>query len=1063
MLISNVAIRRPVFTAMVMMALITFGWVFYRDLGVDLFPRVEFPIVTIVTRLPGADPETMELLVSDPIEEAVNTIEGIKNLRSTSVESVSQVVIEFQLEKDIDVAFQEVQAKLGAIRSDLPDDIDEPVVEKFDVDAAPIMAVIVSADMPYKDLSHLADKVVKDRLERVRHVGSVKLVGQRDRKIWVWLDPERLQQHNLSTRDVTKALRREHVEYPGGRVETGTQELAAKVKAEFRTADDFDHMVVAYRGGAPIRVRDLGRTEDGLEEERTFAQLDDKPCIALLVRRQSGTNTVAVAHAVKAEIEHLRTELAPRGVRLEEAQDQSQYIEHSVAEVKFDLLYGGALAILIVLAFLLNFRSAFISALVLPTSVISTFVFMHAMGFTLNMMTLLGLSLAIGLLIDDAIVVQENISRHVQEGMPAREAAAFATSEIGLAVLATTLSVVAVFGPVALMKGIVGRFFFPFAMTVSFAVLISMFVSFTLDPTLSARLLRKKDKLNPLFALLERGFELLQDFYRGVLRVCLKHRLAVVALAVAALVASLQFAKGLRSEFVPVEDQSEFNIKVRAPLGAPLQKTRAILEACRERAAQLPEVAYTFYTIGADELQRVNEGKMYVKLVEKHQRTRSQEDIMKAVRDALVPLSPGGRGQGEGAVVPLSPGGRGQGEGAASPLSDAKISVEIVPRVSGGGMRFALVQCEIRGPDFDTLNAIAAQLMDRMRKAGGYVDLDTTFETGKPEAQVLVNRERAADMGVSPVDIGETIRASIGGVDVAKFKAEGDRYDIAVRLLESFRDKPGLIENLRVPNANGQLIELRNVAQVVTAGTPVQIDRYKRQRQITVLSNLKDKVLGEATTEIEQFTSDIGLPPGYSTGWVGFAEAMQESFGYLMFTFYLSIIVIYMVLASQFESLVHPFTIMLSLPLAIVGALAALAAFRFTINIFVMMSFIFLLGLVTKNAILLIDYTNTLRHRDAMERDTALLTAAPIRLRPILMTTLAMIAGMLPVAIGMGAGAESRRPMAIAIIGGLISSTLLTLLVVPSVYSLLDQALARFLRFLGLAERHAADTPGERT
>jgi len=1013
MLISNIAIRRPVFTAMLMASLVIFGWVYYRDLGVDLFPRVEFPVITVLTRLPGADPETMELMVSDPIEEAVNTIDGIKHLRSISTDSFSQVAIEFELEKKVDVAFQEVQAKIGAIRANLPVDIEEPVIEKFDVDAQPILSVVVSADMPYKELSHLADKTIKERLQRVRHVGSVKPVGLRKRKIWVWLDPVRMDQHGLTARDVAAALRREHVEVPGGRVETGAQELVAKVKAEFHTAEDFDRMVVARRNGTPIRIQDLGHAEDGLEEERSYAQLDEQPCIALLVRRQSGTNTVAVAAAVKAEVAKLQEEFRSRGVRLVMAQDQSVYIEHSVNEVKFHLLFGGGLAIVIVLLFLLNFRSTFISALVLPTSVISTFILMGLMGFTLNMMTLLGLSLAIGLLIDDAIVVQENISRHVQEGMAAREAAAFATSEIGLAVLATTLSVVAVFLPVALMKGMVGRFFFPFAMTVSFAVLISMFVSFTLDPTLSARLLRKREKLGIVFATLERGFELLQDFYRGALRLCLRQRLVVVLAALGLMASSLLFAHRLHTEFVPVEDQSEFNVKVRAPLGAPLARTRAIFAQVRERLRKVPEVHYAFFTIGADELQRVNEGVMYVKLVEKDRRARGQAEIMDAIRKDL------------------------------QEIRDARLSVEIVPRASGGGMRFALIQYELRGPDFEVLNGLAAQLMNKMKKAGGYVDLDTTFETGKPEAQVLVNRERAAELGVSPLDIGECVHMAIGGLDVAKFKAEGDRYDVAVRFYESYRNRTERLEDLAVPDRNGQLVQLNNVAHVVTAGTPVQINRYNRQRQITLLANLdKTKVLGPATAEMERFTQEIGLPLGYSTGWAGFADIMKESFGYLFFTMVLSVIVVYMVLASQFESLIHPFTIMLSLPLAIVGALGALAALNFTVSIFAMMAFIFLLGLVTKNAILLIDYTNTLRRRDGLEREAALLRAGPVRLRPILMTSLTMIFGMLPVALGLGAGAESRRPMAVAIIGGLISSTLLTLLVVPCVYSLLDQGVA---------------------
>lgn len=1032
MLISDVAIRRPVFTAMIMSSLVVFGYVFYRDLGVDLFPRVEFPVVTILTTLPGADPETIETMVTDPIEESVNTIEGIKYLRSTSADSVSQVVIEFELEKDADVAFQEVQSKISAVRMELPDDVEEPVIEKFDIDSAPLLYVIVSAEMSVRELTRLADKEVKERLQRVPDVGSVKLVGGRDRKIWIWLDPVRLKKHHLTTHDVIQALQQEHVELPGGRVETGPLELVAKIKAEFQSAEDFNRMVIARRGDSVLRLQDVGRAEDGLEERRSHAQLDDNPCIALLIRRQSGTNSVAVADNVKKQVEKLRKEMKARTVRLEIAQDQSIFIKHSVDEVKFHLVFGGGLAIFIVFIFLLNTRSTFISSLVLPTSVISTFIMMGYMGFTLNMMTLLGLTLAIGLLIDDAIVVQENIMRHVEAGKPAPEAASFATNEIGLAVLATTLSVVAVFLPVAMMKGIVGRFFFPFALTVSVAVMISMFVSFTLDPSLSSRILSKPGKLNPVYAFLDACFRLMERTYKAILGFALRFRFLVLVLAISTFAGSMFFAGGLRSEFVPVEDQSEFNIMVRAPLGSSVDRTCGILEEIRSKIQDIPELEYSFFTVGADELGRVNEGVYYAKLSEKDQRERGQLEIMDVARERL------------------------------KDVKDAVISVQVVPRVSGGGWKFADVQYEIRGPDFTVLNDLTAQLIDRMKKSTGYVDIDTTFQTGKPEADVYINRARAADLGVSPLIVGQTVRAAIGGVDVAKFKAEGDRYDIAVRFLPSFREKPERIEELWVPSSKGEMIELRNVAGVVTTGTPVEINRFNRQRQVTLLSNLSGKVLGEAVTEIDGFMEQIGVPSGYEVGWTGFADTMAESFAHLFFTMFLSVIVMYMVLASQFESFIHPFTIMLSLPLAIVGALGALLATGLTVNIFTMMAFIFLLGLVTKNAILLIDYTNTLRQRDGMEREAALLKAGPVRLRPILMTSLAMIFGMLPVAVGTGAGSESRQPMAVAIIGGLFSSTLLTLVVVPAVYSLVDQFGGWIRRLVRLEKRkHTLGPPSE--
>ncbi|MFH0939071.1 MAG: efflux RND transporter permease subunit [Planctomycetota bacterium] len=1016
MIISEIAIRRPVFTSMFIAALVVFGWVSFREIGVDLFPRVEFPIITIVTRLQGADPETIETTVTDPIEEAVNTTAGIKTLNSTSADGVSQVIVEFELEKNVDIAFQEIQAKVSAVRSSLPNDIDAPVVEKVDIDAAPTLSVIIAGDMPFRDLSHLADQIVKERLQRVANVGSVKLVGNRDRKIWLWLNPDKMRQYGLTVFDVKQALAREHVEIPGGRVETGPLELTIKTKAEFETEKDFNSMVIACRNNAVVRLSDIGRAEDGLEEKRTHAQLDGQSSIALLVRRQSGANTVRVANDVKAEVEKLRKELEPRGVRLIIAQDQAAYIEQSVREVEHDLIIGGFLAVVIVALFLLNFRSSFISALVLPTSVIATFMMLRYMGFTINMMTLLGLNLAIGLLIDDAIVVQENIMRHVQAGKPARQAALFATSEIGLAVFATTMCVVAVFVPVAYTRGIVGRFFFPFALTVAFAVLISMVISFTLDPMLSARLLVKRDKHNFIFTTLEKLHKAIEQFYAWLLDWCLRHRALVILAALMIFVGSLSLTKFLSMEFHPVEDQSEFNISVRAPLGSSLERTVEVINKIHARIKKYPEVQYTFATVGADAMQRVNEAVIYTRLTEKHERRRSQQDIMNEARRDL------------------------------KDIQDATVSVQVVSRVAISGMRSQQLQLEVRGPDFAVSNAFIAKLSKRLEAAGGYVDIDTTFETGKPEADILVDRARAADLGVSPRVIGDTARAAIGGLDIGKFKADGDRYNIAVRYQERYRNKTDLIGNLWVPTQNGGMIELSNVARVVTTGTPVEINRFNRQRQITLLANLGKKpdgsgerILGDAVNDINKYVAEIGVPDGYQTSWTGFADIMKESFGYLFFTMYLSIIVVYMVLAAQFESFIHPFTIMLSLPLAIIGALSALLICNMTVSIFTMIAFIFLLGLVTKNAILLLDYTNTLRTRDELSLFAALRQAGRVRLRPILMTTFAMIFGMLPIALGVGAGAESRQPMAVAIIGGLISSTALTLLIVPVVYSLLDQ------------------------
>ena len=1039
MFISTIAIKRPVFTSMVILSLIVFGWVSLRGLPVDLFPKVDFPIVTITTVLRGGDPETMETRVTDPIEQSVNTLSGIKKLTSTSLEGMSLVVIEFQLEKNVDVAYQEVQQKVSAARADLPTDVDEPVIQKVDLDAAPILTLVLSGDLSARELYQTADKLVRERLQRVRNVGSIKINGGRDRKIWLWLDPVRLKQQQLTVADVRGALAAQHVEMPGGRVETGPAEMVTRLKSEYQSAAEMDELILSQKDGAVVRLKDVGHTEDGLEEERSYSQRDNKPCITIDLQRQSGTNTVQVADDLKKEIANLAGELKQRNVRLEVAVDMSVYIRESVNQVYHHLMIGGALAVFTVLIFLLNGRSTFISAMVLPTSIMATFMMLAAMGFTINFMTLMALQLAVGLLIDDAIVVQENIMRHVQAGKPASFAADFATKEIGLAVLATTLSVVAVFMPTAYTKGIVGRFFFPFGMTISFAVMISMFVSFTLDPMLSSRMLKKQTHLNPVFQFLENSFEALERFYAKVLSWCVDHRWTVIGTAVLGFVLSMGLGRYVKAEFQPEEDRSEFNVIMRAPLGSSLSRTRDGMENIRAIVRSVPEVNYVVYTVGGN---KVNTGSMYVRLLEKEdrqaKRLRSQQQVMNELRDKLP--------KAEGVLA---------------------VSVQIFDAVgNSAGMKASAIQLDLLGPDLGVLDRVAQQMLARMRQAGGYKDLDTTYETGRPEVSLYVNREQAADRGVSPLVVADTLRAAIGGVDIGKFRSGKDRYDIAVRFLESGRNTPESILDLAVPSAKGGQVDLRTIASIARTGVPVEINRYNRQRQITVLANLDaTKKQSDAVTEMDKMIKEIGLPAGSTSAFSGQAEIMAESFANLLFTMLLSVIVIYMVLASQFESLVHPFTIMLSLPLAFVGAMLGLLVFGQTINILTFMAFIFLLGLVTKNAILLVDYTDTLRERDGMERDEALKEAGPVRLRPILMTTFAMIFGMLPTALGTGAGSESRQPMAIAIIGGLFSSTLLTLLVVPVVYSLLDpfsEWLSRHLRLrLSIAKAPVDDADQE--
>ncbi len=1016
MFISTIAIKRPVFTSMVILSLLVFGWVSLRGLPVELFPKVDFPIVTVTTVLQGSDPETIETRVSDPIEEAVNTISSIKKLQSTSREGVSVVVIEFQLDKNVDVAYQEVQQKVNSVRAQLPTDVEDPVIQKVDLDAAPIMSLVLSGDLGDKELYQAADKEIRERLQRVKNVGAIKINGGRDRKMWLWLDAGLMKQHSLTVRDVRTALAAQHVELPGGRIEDGRQELVSRVKAEFRSAAELDELILSHAGGSVIRLKDVGHAEDGLEEQRSYAQIDGKPCITLDVQRQSGSNMVQVADDVKAEVKKLAAKLSERQIDLQVATDMSVYVRQSVNQVYHHLIIGGGLAVFTVMIFLLNFRSTFISAMVLPASIMATFMMLSAAGFTINMMTLMALQLAIGLLIDDAIVVQENIMRHVQLGKSAAFAADFATKEIGLAVLATTLSVVAVFLPTAYTEGIVGRFFLPFGMTIAFAVMISMLVSFTLDPMLSSRLLKKQTHQNPVFRFLEQSFFAMERVYEGILGWCLGHRALVVTIAVIGFVASMSLGRFVKSEFQPEEDRAEFTVTMRAKLGSSLASTREVLDKLQHVVKQVPEVRYTVSVAGGD---KVNTGSIYVRLLDKPDRQsrgmRSQRQVMDLLRTELETLR----------------------NGEPNLVASGVQNFDAVG--NSAGMKSATIQFELTGPDLVTLDGLSQQMLGKMRAKGGYKDLDTTYETGRPEESIYLNRERAAQAGVSPMDVADTIRAAIGGADIGKYRDGKDRYDIAVRLLESGRNDAAHILDLQIPTQTGGTAELRTIAVTSSTSVPVEINRFNRQRQITILANLDvSKALSDAVTEVNEMAKGISIPAGYTTSWTGESEIMAESFGNLMFTMLLSVIVIYMVLASQFESAIHPFTIMLSLPLAFVGAMLGLLIFRQTINIMTFMAFIFLLGLVTKNAILLIDYANTLRHRDGMERDEAMRKAGPVRLRPILMTTFAMIFGMLPTAIGTGEGSESRQPMAVAIIGGLISSTFLTLLVVPVVYSLLD-------------------------
>lgn len=1017
MMLSKLSIKRPIFITMIMSGLLIFGLLSLSRLGIDLYPQVDFPIITVHTLLPGGDPTTIETTVSKPIEDALSTISSIKHIYSTSTENISQVVIEFDLEKNIDIAYQEVLAKIGTAKDKLPDDIEEPIVEKADLSASPILALVVSGDLPIQDLSYIADKTIKERLQSIPGIGRISVIGKRERTIWLLLNPQKLEGLHLSALDVLSALKSHHLDLPGGLLPSGAIEFALKTKGEFLNVNDFNHLVITYKNGAPIYLSDIGEVKDGLEEERSLARVNDKKALTLLVRKQSGMNTMNIVQHVKKAVVSLQEELKGQNITLSIAQDFSVFIDQSIHKLLWHLVFGGALAVLVVLLFLHSAKMTIIGALTLPLSVFATFILMYALGFTMNTMTMLALSLAIGILIDDAIVVIENIHRHFKNSSSPTKAAEEGTSEIGLAAFAITMSIVAVFLPVAFMKGIIGRFFYQFGMTVAFSVLMSLFIAFTLTPMLSAKFLKPKEKTNRLSLIIEEWLQKINRGYTHLLQQALHNKKTTLIIALSSLILSFVSFHWIETEFVPPKDQSEFYVYVKAPLGSTLQATDELISPLRKEIEKQPWAVYTLTTIGTGSLEKVHEATLYVKMVEKNQRPISQSTAMNQVRDI------------------------------AKRFPTLTTSVGPVQEISGGKGKNAALQIALEGSNLDKLESLSKELLEHLQKSSGYVDQEISFENDKPELSILIKRDRAAALGVTIQNIAETIKLLMGGKDVSKFTSDGERYNITIRLEECFRTKEQLY-SLSVANKAGDLISLHNLIEVIETKGPVQIDRTDRRRTITVLSNLVEgkKTLGEAVTETSQFLHTMKLPPGYSYRFAGNAEAMQESFGYLLLALGLAVALVYMILASQFESFLYPLTIMLSLPFALVGAFFGLLITNLTLNIFSCIGLIMLIGLVTKNAILLVDYTNTIRKKENLSVHDALIKAGSTRLAPILMTTLSMIFGMLPSALSRGAGSESSAPMAIVVIGGLLSSMFLTLLIVPVVYAYIESCKARLLR-----------------
>ena len=1015
MLLSDLSIKRPVLATVMMLTLVTLGLFSYRRLSVDMYPDVEIPIVSIVTQYKGASPETVEREVTKRIEEAVNPISGVKHVMSVSRESVSTVVVEFRLETSVDDAAQDVRAKINGIRGDLPKTMDEPIIQKLDFANMPIVALAVrSTALPARDLSTLVEKKVKRRIESISGVGKVNLVGLLKREVSVDTDPGKLEALGLGVDQIIAGIQSENVNTPLGRLKRGDSEYPLRVSGKPDMVEQFKTMVIAERNNRPITLAEVADVRDGIEEQRTLALVNGVPAVGIDILKQSGANTVDVVDSVKKAVTKLQAEM-PAKTTITVVRDGSIMIRDSVHDVQKTMIEGGILTILIVFLFLNSWRSTVITGLTLPISVISSFIVMNFMDMTLNIMTLMALSLAIGMLIDDAIVVRENIVRHLEMGKNHFKAARDGTSEIGLAVLATTFSIVAVFVPVAFMKGIVGRFFFQFGITVTFAVLVSLFVSFTLDPMLSSRWfdpdVERKGERNRLARMLDvfnAWFDRSADHYRGLVAWALDHRISVMIIATVVFVLGMVIFSTLPTAFMQEFDRSEFQIELETAPDASIDETRKRIEAILAMLNTVPEIQHTYSTIGAGDSGTVRDGVVYVKLKEKNDRQRSQEEIQRDVRQRL---------HGIPGIV---------------------FAIVEVGRLHGSKK----IEFSIRGENIDLLKRYAARMKKMLYGIKGIIDLEVSMEYDTPEYRLIVNRERATDAGVTTGAIVRTVGALVGGEASTTYEDEdGDAVDVRVRLPEQLRQDPAQVERLRlsVRNTTGELslVQLGDLVDYEIGATPSEINRRDLIREVKISANLEGIDMGSAMKHIKSMAEDLDMDHGYQLVFSGEAEDMLESFVYMAEALLMAIIFVYLILAAQFESFIEPFAIMFSLPLSLVGMAAMLWMTGDAINIMSLIGLIMLMGLVTKNAILLVDYTKILRAQ-GMGRREAVITAGRTRLRPIMMTTLAMIFGMLPLALGLGAGAEMRAPMGRAVIGGLITSTLLTLLVVPVMYTLLD-------------------------
>jgi hydrophobic/amphiphilic exporter-1 (mainly G- bacteria), HAE1 family len=1011
MWMTRVAIKNPVFCTMVMFALMVMGAVSYFRLPIDAMPEVNLPFAFTVVAYPGSSPQAVENDLSKPIENALNTISGVKKITSRSREGSSLVIVEFAMGTDIKVGMQEMRDKLAQIRPSFPKEAKEPYVSQAnrDDDRAIVSLGVTSKIRTLPDLSYIVEEVVRRRMENVPGVATVNINGSSTREIQIEPDPAKLRARRIGVDQIINALRTDNIDAPVGNITIGQSDKSVRVDARFKSVEEFSNLVIARRDGLQVKLSDVATIIDGNKEKTSFASIDGVRAISLDMLKVRGSNTVEVGQGVKAAIERLKKEL-PTDIELSMLSDQSKYVKANVDGVKRTIFEGGILTVVIVFLFLASWRSTVITALTLPISVVATFTALYAFGFTLNVLTLMALSLCIGLLIDDAIVVRENIVRHLAMGKSHKQAALEATQEIGLAVLATTLAIVAVFAPVAFMGGIIGLFFFQFGLTVVVAVMLSLFVSFTLDPMLSSiwpdpegNRFKRLPWLGRFLTWFDNRIEALQHSYERVIRWSLAHRKTVLGSAVALFVGSMFLFPLIGSEFVPKEDQSEFGMRLETPVGSSLDYTAVKVSQVEAELRKIPEVKLLYSGAGGG--RGKNNGWINVILKPRNERSRSQKQIEDVARESVKGIA-----------------GMNVSVGWNKP-----------------------VQVSFVGPDAAMLKQLSEQFVERLEKIDGVVDIDSSEKAAVPALVILPKRAEAAEFGITPTAIGSVSRTLVAGDAVVTWlPPSGNSVDVSIRLPANVRNDPAQLMQIPISNPrapDGDALSLERVASITESTNPKSIERAFLQRQVTISANAKGRTPGEVGGDVNKLIESFPLPPGYRFQQDGDNQVMRDSFGYAVVALVLAVTFIYFVLGSQFMSFAQPLAIMATLPLSLVGVLLALLVTGTTFNMFAMIAFIMLMGLVVKNGILLVDFANQARRDDGKAITEALVAAGHIRLRPILMTTAAMVFGMLPMALALQEGADGT--MGRSIIGGVLSSTILTLVVVPVIYAMIEEFKSR--------------------